>query len=138
MTFQKYSAALIHVAVVVLTALVASLDKGLTLAGTLQLAALTLTTLEIVLVPLLKSTTFKGELKVGGAVAGAIVTALIPLALNGWSFAQVTPAEWVTVVLAALGAIPVGVGVVARANPSTPVPPVTNVFNNGVPATPTM
>jgi hypothetical protein len=106
---SKYSAALLHILFVVLSALTAALDHGLNPATIVQLIILTVGAVVVYFVPLLDSK-LSGILKVGASALTAALSVLAPLLLQG----HITPAQWITIVLAALGALGVGVGVSAR------------------------
>jgi hypothetical protein len=106
---SKYSAALLHILFVVLSALTAALDHGLNPATIVQLAILTIGAVIVYFVPLLDSK-LSGILKVGASALTAALSVLAPLLLQG----HITSAQWITIVLAALGALGVGVGVSAR------------------------
>jgi hypothetical protein len=106
---SKYSAALLHILFVVLSALTAALDHGLNPATIVQLVILTIGAVVVYFVPLLDSK-LSGILKVGASALTAALSVLAPLLLQG----HITSAQWITIVLAALGALGVGVGVSAR------------------------
>jgi hypothetical protein len=114
---SKYSAALLHILFVVLSALTAALDHGLNPATIVQLVILTIGAVVVYFVPLL-DTKLSGILKVGASALTAALSALAPLLLQG----HITSAQWITIVLAALGALGVGVGVSARLDiPTVPI-----------------
>jgi hypothetical protein len=114
---SKYSAALLHILFVVLSALTAALDHGLNPATIVQLVILTVGAVVVYFVPLL-DVKLAGILKVGASAVTAALSALAPLLLQG----HITPAQWITIVLAALGALGVGVGVSARLDgPTLPI-----------------
>lgn len=107
---SKYSAALLHILLVVLAALSASLDKGLNLAAGVQLAILVVSSFGVYFLPLVKWK-YAGALKVATAALAAALTALAPLVLQG----SITGSEWITVALAGLSVVGVALGVDARA-----------------------
>jgi hypothetical protein len=114
---SKYSAAVLHILFVVLSALTAALDHGLNPATIVQLVILTIGAVVVYFVPLLDSK-LSGILKVGASALTAALSVLAPLLLQG----HITSAQWITIVLAALGALGVGVGVSARLDsPALPV-----------------
>jgi hypothetical protein len=117
---SKYSAALLHILFVVLSALTAALDHGLNPATIVQLVILTIGAVVVYFVPLLDSK-LSGILKVGASALTAALSVLAPLLLQG----HITSAQWITIVLAALGALGVGVGVSARLDDPASPPNVT-------------
>ncbi len=128
---SKYSAALLHILLVVLAALSASLDKGLNLAAGVQLAILVVSSFGVYFLPLV-NWKYAGVLKVADAAVAAALTALAPLVLQG----SITGSEWITVALAGLSVVGVALGVDARATNASAivtlsaapaVPPVTPV-----------
>ena len=105
---QKYAAALLPFAVVILTAFQASADDGIDRVEALQLAAIVAANIVVFLVPLLPNG-WHGAFKVGAAVIGALVTAWIPIVNNAWDGGTIT-----VLVLAALNALAVQLGVSIR------------------------
>lgn len=108
MILNKYLAGFISVVVVLLTAFQAAVQGGLTPTETWQLIGLGIATFASVFVPLLESG-WAGALKVGAAVIGAGITALIPLLNGQWDASSVT-----IVVLALFNALATQLGVNAR------------------------
>lgn len=124
---SKYSAALLHILLVVLAALSAALDKGLNLAAGVQLAILVVSSFGVYFLPLVQWK-YAGILKVADAAVAAALTALAPLVLQG----SISGSEWITVALAGLSVVGVALGVDARAtnepaavlvNPAPPAAP---------------
>lgn len=107
---SKYSAALLHILLVVLAALSAALDKGLNLAAGVQLAILVVSSFGVYFLPLVKWK-YTGALKVADAAIAAALTALAPLILQG----SISGSEWITVALAGLSVVGVALGIDARA-----------------------
>lgn len=123
---SKYLAALLHILIVVLGALATGLDKGLNLVAVVQLGILALGAVSVYLLPLIQWK-YDGILKLAASAVSAALTALVPFLIQG----NVTPSEWVTVILGALGVLAVALGVDARSTnepaivtlPATPAPP---------------
>lgn len=110
---SKYSAALLHILLIVLATLTTTLDKGLNLAAAVQLGILVVSAFGVYFLPLLK-VKFAGVLKVADAALAAALTALAPLVLSG----HITPSEWITVALAGLSVVGVALGIDARVTAS--------------------
>lgn len=124
---SKYLAALLHILIVVLGALATGLDKGLNLVAVVQLGILALGAVSVYLLPLIKWK-YDGILKLAASAVSAALTALIPFLIQG----NVTPSEWITVILGAIGVLGVALGVdarsasqpqIANSHPATPAPP---------------
>lgn len=113
MIVSKFSAALLHILLVLVAAIQVALQGPVTPTSIVQLAILAVGSFAVYLFPL-TNTTLQGELKVGAAVVIALLTALIPFLTANWSLAGITAAEWVTVVLAGLSVLGTGLGVAAR------------------------
>jgi len=116
---HKYSAALLSIAIVVLTAFIAS--PTLTPTSIIQLAILAVGAIVTYLLPLVPGA-WAGALKTGAAVVVAVLAAVLPFVVTG----GITVAEATVVILAALNALAVEVGVQLRR--TAPVPVVTNVY----------
>lgn len=106
---QKYLAALLSIALVVVTAFVAIPADQITPTSVGQLAVLALGAVVTFLVPLLEGVWAAG-LKTGAAVLAAVITAALPFLTQG----NITPTQVAIVVLAALNALAVQVGVDIR------------------------
>lgn len=115
---SKYSAALLHILLIVLATLTTTLDKGLNLAAAVQLGILVVSAFGVYFLPLLK-VKFAGVLKVADAALAAALTALAPLVLSG----HITPSEWITVALAGLSVVGVALGIDARVTSTPTVSP---------------
>jgi hypothetical protein len=139
---NKYAAALLSIAVVILTAFVALPANAITVSAIVQLVLLGVSAFVTFFVPLVAGR-WQGLLKTGTAILATVLTAALPFILTG----KITATEIVIVVLAALNALAVQVGVSMRVDSapptvlpalvsvSTPVAPVTvNVFHPGVAA----
>jgi hypothetical protein len=116
---SKYAAALLHIVIVVLGALSTSVDKGLNTVSVVQLAILALGAVSVYLLPLVQWK-YTGVLKLAASALSAGLTALVPFLIQG----SISPSEWITVILGAIGVIAVALGIDARTT-STPaaVPP---------------
>jgi len=112
MVLQKYAAALLSIAIVVLTAFVAIPQNDLTPTALAQLGILGLGSVVTYLVPLLDKA-WAGALKTGAAVIAAILAAVIPFLTTG----EITMAQIAIVILAGLNALAVEVGVQIRKEP---------------------
>ena len=110
---QKYFAALLSIALVVVTAFVAIPADQITPTSVGQLAVLALGAVVTFLVPLLQGPWAAG-LKTGAAVLAAIITAVLPFLTQG----SIEPTQVAIVVLAALNALAVQVGVDIRTDAS--------------------
>ena len=110
---QKYLAALLSIALVVVTAFVAIPADQITPTSVGQLAVLALGAVVTFLVPLLQGPWAAG-LKTGSAVLAAIILAALPFFTQGY----ITPTQIAIVVLAALNALAVQVGVDIRTDAS--------------------
>ena len=106
---NKYAAALLSIAIVILTAFVALPAEQVTPAAIVQLALLGIGAIVTYLVPLATGR-WTGILKTGAAIVAAILTAVLPFVLTG----HITSTQIVIVVLAALNALAVEVGVQLR------------------------
>lgn len=106
---QKYFAALLSIALVIVTAFVAIPADQITPTSVGQLAVLALGAIVTFLVPLLQGPWAAG-LKTGSAVLAAIILAALPFFTQGY----ITPTQVGIVVLAALNALAVQVGVDIR------------------------
>lgn len=109
--FQKYSAALISIALVAFAFLKSAFADSLDAAEVAQLVALVAGAVITFLVPLL-SGPWAGGLKTGAAIVAAAATAIVPFMLQGF----ISPEQWTIVILAVLNALGVEVGVSARAS----------------------
>jgi len=105
----KYATALLQVAIVVITAITAVLDKPVTYGVLIQLALLVIGAVGAYLVPL-ATIRWQGVWKTGSGVVIAALTAIVPLLTQGHLTAQ----NWLVVVLAGLSALASEVGVVIR------------------------
>ncbi len=108
MVLNKYLAGLLTVLVVLATAFQAALIDGFTPTEAWQLVGLFVGVFVTVFVPLLK-TGWAGALKVGGAVLGAIIAAIVPFVTGAWDMSAVT-----VVILAGLNALATQLGVNVR------------------------
>lgn len=108
MTLNKYAVALLQLLIITVTALQASIADGLTETEVWQLAGLVVGAIASVFVPLLEKG-WAGALKVGSAVAGAGIAALVPFVTDGW-----TPSAAIVVVLAVLNTLATQIGVNIR------------------------
>lgn len=106
---QKYAAALLSIAIVIITALVTIPAEQLTPTAIAQLGILAVGAIVTYLSPLL-STAWAGGLKTGAAVIAAILTGVIPFLTQGY----IEPIQILVVVLAALNALAVETGVNLR------------------------
>lgn len=109
MVLQKYSAALLNVAVVLVTAVATTLHGSVTATGLVQLALIAAGAVGTFLVPL-ASGKWAGLFKTGVAVIAAILTAVLPLITQG----HLTAANVATVILAGLSALATEIGVQIR------------------------
>lgn len=108
MTLNKYAVALLQLLIVTVTALQASVADGLTETEVWQLAGLVVGAFASVFVPLLERG-WAGALKVGAAVGGAGIAAIVPFVTDGW-----TPSAAIVVVLAVLNTLATQIGVNIR------------------------
>lgn len=109
MTLNRYAAALLSIAIVILTAFVAIPADQLGPVTVGQLVVLGAGSIVTYLVPLLDGF-WAGLFKTGAAIVAAVATAAIPLFTTG----QITTVQVVVVILAALNALAVEVGVQIR------------------------
>ena len=108
---QKYSAALISIALVAFAFLKTALANDIDAAEVAQLVALVAGAIITYLVPLV-SGPWAGVLKTGFAAVAAAATAIGPFVLQGYISAE----QWTVVILAVLNVLGVQVGVAARAS----------------------
>lgn len=109
MVINKYLAGLLTVLVVGLTAFQAAIVDGFTAVEAWQLAGLLVGVIVTIYVPLLESKWAAG-LKVGGAVLGAAIAAIVPFVMEGgWNASAIT-----IIVLAVVNALAVQLGVNVR------------------------
>lgn len=106
---NRYAAALLSIAIVILTAFVAVPEGTQSPATIGQLVVLGCTAVVTYLVPLL-DIRWAGILKTLTAVVGGVITALVPF----WTAGHITTVQVAIVVLAALNAVAVEVGVQLR------------------------
>lgn len=111
MILSKYAAALLSIALVVVTAFVAIPDGALSLGAVLQLAVLAVAAVGTYLVPV-ASVRWRGLMKTGVAIVGAALVAVVPFVTTG----TITATGIAIVVLAGLNALAVEVGVQIRAD----------------------
>lgn len=110
--FQKYAPALLNVLFIGLVAL-----KTLTLnLGSVEQFALLIVGAVVTFIVPLTDRKWQGYLKTGTGIVIAVLTALVPLASQGWTLTQ---PQIITVILAAVSALAVELGVQIRSN--TPV-----------------
>ena len=116
-TIDEYAKALLHIVVVVLAAVVVYLKSGnLTPTEYVNLGILLATSIGVYWTNLLPDAKFQSILKVGVAVAGAVLASLNTFLLPG---ATINAGAIITIILAAAAAL--GVGVIPNASPSTAV-----------------
>lgn len=108
MIVSKYLTGFIQVVILILGALLAALEDGLTLVEALQLVALGVGAIVTYWAPLLDKG-WAAALKVLGAVIGAVIAALIPLLAGEWNASST-----IIVVLAAINALATQLGVDVR------------------------
>lgn len=108
MTTNKYTAALLQFVLILVTAFQAAISNGLTTTEAWQLVALGIAAVGTYFLPLVTGP-WAGALKVGIAVLGAVVAAIIPLVLGQW-----TAETFIIVMLAGLNALAAQIGVSAR------------------------
>lgn len=120
-TTQKYATALLSLAVVLVTAVVAMPDY--TLVSILQFVVLGAGAVVTYVVPLLEGG-WRGGLKTGIAVLAAVITAAIPLIGGVWNVQTIA-----VVVLAAVNALATQLGVNIRVDSTVPAPVTVNVAN---------
>ncbi len=109
MTLNKYAAALLSIAIVILTAFVAIPSGERTPETLWQLALLAIGAIVTYWVPLVDAR-WAGILKTGAAICAAVIGALIPLLGTG----TLSSTQIVVLVLAGLNALAVEVGVGMR------------------------
>lgn len=109
MIINKYLAALLSIGIVVLTAFVAIPEGERTPTTIGQLVILALGAIVTYLVPLLRGV-WAGALKTGAAVVSALIAAGLPF----WVDETISATQIAVVVLAALNALAVEVGVQVR------------------------
>lgn len=109
MIINRYAAALLSIAIVLLTAFVAIPAEQLTPVAIAQLGILAAGAIVTFLVPLLEGA-WAGALKTGAAVVAGVIAAALPFIAEG----TITPAQVAVVILAALNALAVEVGVNMR------------------------
>jgi hypothetical protein len=107
--FQKYGAAIVSILLIAVQFVRASIGDGFDNAETWQMVALVAAAFITFLVPLF-SGKWAGLFKTGATLLGALATAIVPFALQGF----ITPEQITTVALAVLTALGVEVGVQAR------------------------
>ena len=116
-SINEYAKALLHIVVVVLAAVVVYLKSGnLTPTEYVNLGILLATSIGVYWANLLPDAKFQSILKVGVAVAGAVLTSLNTFLVPG---GVVNSGAIITIILAAAGAL--GVGVIPNASPSNAV-----------------
>jgi hypothetical protein len=115
---SKYAAALLHIVIVVLGALSTSVDKGLNTVSVVQLAILALGAVSVYLLPLVQWK-YTGALKLAASALSAGLTALVPFLIQG----SISPSEWITVILGAIGVVAVALGIDARTASQPPAAP---------------
>ena len=116
-SINEYAKALLHILVVVLAAVVVYLKSGnLTPTEYVNLGILLVTSIGVFWVNLLPDAKFQSILKVGVAVAGAVLASLNTFLVPG---GVINAGAIITIILAAAGAI--GVGVIPNASPSNAV-----------------
>ena len=108
MTLNKYTVAILQLVILMIAALQAALAEGLSVIEVWQLVGLFLANVGVYIVKVLPGAWAAG-LKVGVAVAGAAVTAIIPL-VNGYWNAE----AFIIVLLAAVSAFAAQFGVDIR------------------------
>lgn len=108
---QKYSAALISIALVAFAFIKTALADDIDAAEVAQLVALVAGAFITYLVPLV-SGRWAGILKTGFSALAAAATAVAPFVLQGY----ITAEQWTIVILAVLNVLGVQVGVAARAS----------------------
>lgn len=108
MTLNKYTVAILQLVILMIAALQAALAEGLSVIEVWQLVGLFIANVGVYIVKVLPSG-WAAALKVGVAVAGAIVTAVIPL-VNGYWNAE----AFIIVLLAAVSAFAAQFGVDVR------------------------
>lgn len=118
MILQKYFAALLSITIVVLTALLAIPSGQINGPAIVQLVAVGIAAIVTYLSPLV-NIKWKGILKTGAAMIAAVISVLYPLLIT---HGAVTPIEIAMMVLAALNALGVEVGVQIRTDQSTLMP----------------
>lgn len=108
MTANKYTTALLQFVLVLITAVQAALTGGLDTVEMWQLVALGVAAVGTYFLPLVQGP-WAGALKVGVAVVGAAIAAVIPLVNGVW-----TGETFIIVLLAALNALAAQIGVSVR------------------------
>jgi hypothetical protein len=108
---NKYAAALLSIAIVILTAFVALPADQVTPSAIAQLVLLGISAFVTFFVPLVGGK-WQGLLKTGTAIIAAVLTAALPFILTG----HISVTQIVIVVLAALNVLAVEIGVQIRAD----------------------
>lgn len=109
MVINRYLAALLSIAVLVLGALQVALQNGLELVEVVQLVPIVAGAVVTFVVPLLEGR-WAGGLKTGAAIVATAASAIVPFVLQGY----ITPEQLVIVAIAVLNALAVEVGVQVR------------------------
>ena len=105
---SKFLVAFIQLAVLVIAALQAAMEDGLTAVEAWQIGAVLAGAVVTYFVPLLQGG-WAAALKVAGAVIGAVIAAIIPLVAGEWTMSAI-----LIVVLAGLNALATQIGVDVR------------------------
>lgn len=108
LALNKYATAILQFVLILVASVQAALTDGVSTVEVWQLAAIGVANVGTYFVPLLK-TNWVGLGKTGVAVAGAIIAAIIPIALDAW-----TTESFLLVVLAGLNALAAQAGVGIR------------------------
>ena len=110
MILNRYAAALLSIAVVVVGAFTAIPEGQVSPTAILQLAIIAVGSVVTYLVPVVQGSKWAGVLKTGAAIIAAVLTAVVPFVNNG----HITATQIGLVILAALNALAVEVGVNIR------------------------
>lgn len=105
----KYLVAVVAIALAVLNALQTAIVGGVTPSEVAQLVVVLAGACASIAVPLVPGV-WAGLVKTGLAIVTALATALAPLLITG----QITPEQWITVILAGVTALAVQIGVTIR------------------------